>query len=61
MEKFRQLFKGAEDPRTSNATCHDFVEMLMIALFSGLCGGRTCVDMATARSTTRGFYANSCV
>ena len=36
MERFRQLFKWAEDPRTSNATRHDFVEMLLIALFSSL-------------------------
>ena len=46
MEKFRQLFKGVEDPRTSNATRHDFCEMLMVAVFSSLCGGQACVDMA---------------
>ena len=36
MEKFRQLFNGVEDPRTGNATRHDFHEMLMIAVFSRL-------------------------
>ena len=46
MEDFRQFFKGVKDPRTSNATRHDFLEMLMIALLSSLCGGQTCVDMA---------------
>ena len=46
MEDFRQFFKGVKDPRRSNATRHDFLEMLMIALLSSLCGGRTCVDMA---------------
>ena len=46
MEEFRKFFKGVKDPRTSNATRHDFLEMLMIALLSSLCGGQTCVDMA---------------
>ena len=46
MERFRQLFNGVEDPRTSNATRQDFYEMLMIAVLSSLCGGQTCVDMA---------------
>ena len=45
MEIFRKIFKGVEDPRTSNATGHDFVEMLTISLLSSLCGGQTCVDM----------------
>ena len=46
MEKLRRIFNEVEDPRTSNATLHDFHEMLMIAVLSSLCGGRTCVDMA---------------
>ena len=46
MEDFRQFFKGVKDPRTSNATRHDFLEMLTVALLSSLCGGQTCVDMA---------------
>ena len=46
MEDFRQFFKGVKDPRTSNATRHDFLEMPAVALLSSLCGGRTCVDMA---------------
>ena len=46
MEKLRQIFNGVEDPRTSNATLHDFHEMLTIAVLSSLCGGQTCVDMA---------------
>ena len=46
MEDFRQFFKGVKDPRRSNATRHDFLEMLTVALLSSLCGGRTCVDMA---------------
>ena len=46
MEEFRQFFKGVEDPRRSNATRDDFLEMLMISLLSSLCGGQTCVDMA---------------
>ena len=46
MKKFRQFFKGDEDPRTSNATRHDFHEMIMISLLSSLCGGQSCVDAA---------------
>ena len=46
MEDFRQFFKGVKDPRRSNATRHDFLEMLTVALLSSLCGGQTCVDMA---------------
>ena len=46
MKKLRKLFKGVKDPRISNATRHDFKEMLTISLFSSLCGGHTCVDMA---------------
>ena len=46
MEEFCKFFKGVKDPRTSNATRHDFNEMLMIALLSSLCGGQTGVDMA---------------
>ncbi len=46
MEDFRQFFKGVKDPRRSNATRHDFLEMPAVALLSSLCGGRTCVDMA---------------
>ena len=41
MGRFHQFFKGVEDPRTSNATRHDLLEMLMIALLSSLCGGQT--------------------
>ena len=55
MEKFRQLFKGVEDPRIGNATRHDFCEMLMIAVFSSLCGGQTCVDMADCAKNNEAF------
>ena len=51
MERFRQLFKGVEDPRTSNATRHD----LMIAVLSSLCGGQTCVDMADCAECNEAF------
>lgn len=55
METFRQLFNGEEDPRTSSATRHDFLDMLMIALFSSLCGGQTCVDMADCAENNEEF------
>jgi len=40
------IFKGVSDLRSSNATRHDFHEMLMIALTTVLAGGDTCTDMA---------------
>ena len=55
MEKFRQLFKEVEDPRTSSATRHDFCKMLMIAVFSNLCGGQTCADMADCAENNEAF------
>ena len=55
MERFRQLFKGVEDPRTSDATRHDFYEMLMIVVFSSLCGGQTCVDMVDCAECNEAF------
>ena len=55
MERFRQSIKGAEDPRISNATRHDFVEMPAISLLSSLCGGQTCVDMADFAADNEAF------
>ena len=55
MEKLRQILKGVENPRKSNATRHDFFEMLMISLLSSLCGGQTCVDMADFAANNEAF------
>ena len=55
MEKFRQFFKGDEDPRISNATKHDFHEMILLSLLSSLCGGETCVDTADFAAANEGF------
>lgn len=46
MEAFKACFEGLTDPRRGNALQHDLHEMLMIALCTFLCGGRTCIDMA---------------
>ena len=53
--KIRQSIKGVEDPRISNATRHDFNEMPAIALFSSLCGGQTCVEMASFAVSNEAF------
>ncbi len=55
MDKLRQIFNGVEDPRKSNATRHDFHEMLMISVFSSLCVGQTCVDMADCAKNNEEF------
>ena len=38
MEGFRAIFQGVEDPRKSNATKHDLIEMLVIALLADAVG-----------------------
>jgi predicted transposase YbfD/YdcC len=46
LEHFLTCWQELDDPRTSNASLHDFHELLMISLCSVLCGGQTAVDMA---------------
>ena len=46
MEGFGACFEGLDDPRTGNAGRHDLLELLMIALCTVLCGGKSAVDMA---------------
>ena len=46
MEGFRNIFQWVEDPRTSNATKHDLIEMLVIALLSTLLGMSSCSAFA---------------
>lgn len=46
LEQFATCWEGLEDPRTSNASLHDFHELLFIALCTVLCGGQNAVDMA---------------
>ena len=46
VEQFASCWEGLEDPRSGNATLHDFHELLMIALCCVLCGGQGPTDMA---------------
>ena len=46
LEQFSSCWEGLEDPRSGNASLHDFYELLMIALCAVLCGGQGAVDMA---------------
>jgi predicted transposase YbfD/YdcC len=39
-------FADVPDPRTGNATRHDFLEVLTMALTASVCGAETCVDFA---------------
>ena len=55
MGRFSLYFKNVVDPRTGNAKRHDFREMVMIALLSSMCGGRTCVDMADFAANNEAF------
>ena len=53
--KIASNIQWAEDPRKSNATLHDFHEMLTVSVLSSLCGGPTCVDMADFAKNNEGF------
>ena len=46
MEKLRAIFQGVDDPRKSNATKHDLIEMLVIALLATLSGKSSCSSFA---------------
>ena len=46
MEGFRAIFQGVGDPRKSNATKHDLIEMLVIALLATLSGSSSCAGFA---------------
>ena len=46
LDQFIACWEGLEDPRTGNASLHDFHELLMIALCAVLSGGQGAVDMA---------------
>ena len=44
-----------EDPRTGNATRHDFHDLPMIAPYSVLCGGQNATDMAVFAKAKESF------
>jgi predicted transposase YbfD/YdcC len=46
LDQFIACWEELEDPRSGNATLHDFHELLMIALCAVLSGGQGAVDMA---------------
>ena len=46
LDQFVACFEDLQDPRSGNASLHDFHELLMIALCTVLCGGQGAVDMA---------------
>lgn len=46
MSWFDKAFDGLPDPRTGNATRHDLLEILTIALTATVCGAESCSDFA---------------
>ena len=46
MEGFHAIFRGVGDPRKSNATKHDLIEMLAVALLATLSGKSSCSSFA---------------
>ncbi len=56
MEGFRTIFQGVGDPRKSNSTKHDLIEMLVIALLSTMSGMSSCSGFSRAtRGTNKSF------
>jgi hypothetical protein len=55
LEQFSSCWEGLEDPRSGNASLHDFYELLMIALCAVLCGGQGAVDMALFAESKKPF------
>jgi hypothetical protein len=45
LDRFFECWEGLDDPRTGNASLHDFHEILAIAMCAVLCGGQGSVDM----------------
>jgi len=41
MSFFNERFEDLEDPRTGNATRHDLLEMLTIAVTASICGAES--------------------
>ena len=46
MEGLISCFDGLKDHRACNARRHELLELLVIAQWTFLCGGESCVDMA---------------
>jgi hypothetical protein len=59
LEQFGSCWEGLEDPRSGNATLHDFHELLMIALCCVLCGGQGAVEMALFAKAKEPFLRSS--
>ena len=55
MDGFRFIFQGVDDPRKSNNTTHDLVEMLVIALLASLTGRSSCSSFARLARAKLGF------
>lgn len=61
MGRLGECFAGLPDPRTGNATRHDLIEVVTIALVASVCGAESCVDFADfardREALLRGFLA----
>lgn len=57
LKDFRNCRWEPQDPRTSNASLHNFQEILMILLCSMRCGGQTAVGMALFAEAKEPFPA----
>ena len=54
--QFMTCWEGLEDPRSGNASLHDFHEFLVIAMCTVLCGGQGAVDMALFLPRSRKLF-----
>ena len=53
------ILREVPDPRTGNATRHDLLDVLMIALTASICGCESCVEFATSPRTERSCFGSS--
>lgn len=56
MSWFEKAFDALPDPRTGNATRHDLLEVLTIALTATVCGAESCSDFADFAVDREGLF-----
>ena len=54
---FVECFQDLEDPRTGNATQHNLLDILVIALTATICGAESCVDFADFGRDRQALFA----
>lgn len=56
MSWLERCFSELPDPRSGNATRHDLLEVVTIALVASVCGAESCVDFADFARDREGLF-----